>query len=135
MNLNKAIVKKGMYLSGVMNIGGVLVFSKLFTNQVINQADPVVMSNFGLLMILIWGLVFIATAAKWEQLKWVIGAFAIEKFIYGFTWTKWIMNNDLSAVYQEDTLAGMFYTIYGINDWLFFIFYLVVFAYLSSSRN
>jgi len=123
-----------MYLSGIMNISGVLVLSKFFTNAVINEADPVVMSNFGLLMIVVWGLVFIAIAPKWEYLKWVIAVFVIEKFIYGFLWIKWLINNDLSLVYKQDTFAGLFYTIYGLNDWLFFIFYLVVFVYLCRNR-
>lgn len=118
-----------------MNIGGVLVFSRLFTNKVINEADPVVMSNFGLLMIVVWGLVFLAIASKWEHLKWVIGAFVIEKFIYGFTWTKWMINNELSSIYEADTMAGIFFTIYGLNDWFFCIFYLVVFIYLNKAQG
>ena len=131
MKLSKELIKKGIYLSGIMNIGGVLVFSRFFTNKVINEADPVTMSNFGLVMIVVWGLVYIAIAGKWEQLKWVIGVFFIEKIIYALTWSKWIMTNDLSSVYEEDTMAGIFYTIYGLNDWFFCIFYLLVFIYLS----
>jgi len=131
MKLSKELIKKGIYLSGIMNIGGVLVFSRFFTNKVINEADPVTMSNFGLVMIVVWGLVYIAIAGKWEQLKWVIGVFFIEKIIYALTWSKWIMTNDLSSVYKEDTMAGIFYTIYGLNDWFFCIFYLLVFIYLS----
>ncbi|MFK7797597.1 MAG: hypothetical protein AB8E82_09095 [Aureispira sp.] len=135
MELNKELVKKGMYLSGIANIGGALIFSKFFTNTVLNEADPVVMSNFGLLMIVVWGLVFLAMAAQWEQLKWLIAAFAIEKFIYGFVWIKWLLNNDLSAVYEADKMAGIFYTIYGANDWLFFLFYSVVFIHLSKVQH
>ena len=135
MELNKELVKKGMYLSGIMNIGGVLVLSRVFTNKVINEADPLVMSNFGLLMIVVWGLVFLAIASKWEHLKWVIGAFVIEKFIYGLTWTKWMINNELSSIYEADTMAGLFFTIYGLNDWFFCIFYLVVFIYLNKTQG
>lgn len=135
MKLNKGLIKKGMYLSGIMNTGGVLIFSKFFSNKVINEADPVVMSNFGLLMLTVWGLVFIAMAPKWEKLKWVIGAFVIEKFIYGFVWTKWLLDNDLSSVYEQDTMAGIFYTIYGPNDWFFFLFYLGVFIYLNKAQK
>jgi hypothetical protein len=134
-NLNKELVKKGMYLSGIMNITGVLVFSRFFTNKVINEADPVVMSNFGLLMIVVWGLAFLAMAPKWEQLKWLIGAFAIEKIIYGLIWSQWILNNNLSSVFEEDAMAGIFYVIYGLNDWLFFVFYSVVFIYLSKVQK
>ena len=135
MKLNKELVKKGMYLSGIMNIGGVLVLSRLFTNKVINEADPIVMSNFGLLMIVVWGLVFLAIASKWEHLKWVIGVFVIEKFIYGFTWAEWMINNELSSIYEADTMAGLFFTIYGLNDWFFCIFYLVVFIYLNKTQG
>jgi len=135
MKLSKEVIKKGMYLSGIMNISGVLVFSRFFTNKVINEADPVTMSNFGLLMIVVWGLVFLAIVPKWENLKWVIGVFFIEKIIYGLTWSKWIMSNDLSSVYKKDMMAGIYYTIYGLNDWLFCIFYLVVFIYLSKHEK
>lgn len=131
MKLNKEIIKKGFILSGIMNIGGVLILSRFFTNAAIPKADNVVMSNFGLLMIVVWGFVFLSVSQKYEQLKWLIGVFVIEKFIYGFTWLKWILNNNLSSVYKEDTMAGIFYTIYGINDWFFFLFFLLVFVKLS----
>lgn len=39
-----------------MNIGGVLLFSQVFTNDAITEANPVVMSDFGPLMIAVWGL-------------------------------------------------------------------------------
>ena len=123
-----------MYLSGIMNIGGVLVLSRCFTNHVINETDPVVMSNFGLIIIVVWGIVFIAMAPKWEHLKWLIGAFVIEKFIYATVWTQWILNNDVSSVFQQDVMAGIFYSIYGINDWFFCLFYLVVFIYLYKAK-
>lgn len=135
MEMNKGLIKKGMYLSGIMNIAGVLVFSRLFTNKVINETDPEVMSNFGLLMIVLWGLVYFAIASKWEQMKWVIGAVVIEKFIYGFTWAKWIMSHELSTVYEQDAMAGVFYSIYGLNDSLFCIFFLMVFLHLNKAQR
>ena len=55
--MNRNLVKNGLIAAGLMNIVGVLVFSRAFTNLAINNADPVVMSNFGLLMIAVWGLV------------------------------------------------------------------------------
>ena len=58
MKISKGLITKGFVLSGIMNIGGALVFSRFFTNDAIPDADPVVMSNFGLLMIVVWGLVF-----------------------------------------------------------------------------
>lgn len=135
MKQRREFITKGMYVSGISNVVGVLLFSRFFTNATINEADPNSMSNFGLLMIVVWGLVFLATASKWEQSKWMIGAFAVEKLVYGISWTLWLSSNDLSAVYDKDTMAGIFYTIYGPNDWLFFIFYLSVFVYLIKLEN
>ena len=127
MKISKRVIGKGFVLSGIMNIGGALIFSRFFTNKTTPEADPVVMSNFGLLMIVVWGLVFLSISQKYEQLDWLIGVFAIEKFIYTLNWTNWISNNDLSVVFNKDLMAGIFYAVYGINDWLFFLFFLYVF--------
>ena len=127
MKISKGLIVKGFVLSGIMNLGGTLIFSRFFSNKTINEADPVVMSNFGLLMIVVWGLAFLSISQKYEQLNWLVGVFAIEKFICGFNWINWISNNDLSAVYNKDHMAGIFYALYGVNDWLFFMFFLSVF--------
>tara|TARA_B100000767_G_C19753841_1_gene531993 strand:+ start:1868 stop:2278 length:411 start_codon:yes stop_codon:yes gene_type:complete len=124
------IIEKGFVISGIINIGGVMIFSRFFTNTAIPEADPVVMSNFGLLMIVLWGLVFIATSKKYKHLKWLIGVFVIEKLIYGLNWTYWILNNDLSSIYSQDWMAGVFFSTYGLNDWFFFLFFLYVFIKL-----
>jgi len=135
MKISKEVIAKGFVLSGIMNIGGTLIFSRFFTNDSIPSADPVVMSNFGLLMIVLWGLVFLSISQKYEQLNWLIGVFAIEKFIYGLNWINWISNNDLSAVFNKDQMAGIFYAVYGINDWLFFLFFLFVFIKLFKFKS
>ena len=128
MEISKEVITKGFILSGIMSLGGALVFSRFFTNDAIPDADPVVMSNFGLLMNVVWGLVFLSISQKYEQLNWLVGVFAIEKFIYGLNWINWNSNNDLSAVFNKDYMAGIFYAVYGVNDWLFFLFFLYVFV-------
>ena len=127
MKISKGVITKGFVLSGIINIGGVLIFSRFFTNDAITVADPVVISNFGLLMIVVWGLVFLSVSQKYEELNWLVGVFAIEKFLYGLNWINWISNNDLFALFNKDQMAGIFYALYGINDWLFFLFFLYVF--------
>ena len=124
------ILSKGFIAAGIANIGGVLIFSKFFTNPVIQETDPVVMSNFGLLMIIVWGLAYISVAKSYEKVKWLVCVFAIEKLIYALIWTNWLTQNQLSTVYAKDTMAGIFYAIYGINDWIFFIFFAFVFVRL-----
>ncbi len=128
------LISKGFIIAGLMNMT-VIIQSKFFTNTTIPKFDPVVMSNFGLLMIVIWGLAYISIAKHYHMLKWLVGVFAVEKFIYGSVWINWIMNNNISDVYKEDLTAGIFYSVYGVNDWIFFVFFLSVFLYLSKAEK
>ncbi|CAM3600042.1 hypothetical protein FLGE108171_05235 [Flavobacterium gelidilacus] len=134
MTLKDKTISKGFIIAGLMN-SSVLLFSRLFTNTTIPEFDPDVMSNFGLLMIFIWGLAYISVAKVFKNVKWLIAIFAVEKFIYGYIWINWLLKNNLSAVFEKDLMAGVFYAIYGANDWLFFIFFSFVFIRLMRSRN
>lgn len=130
---NKTITY-GFIIAGIMN-STVLLFSRLFTNSTIPEFDSTVMSNFGLLMIFIWGLAYISIAQSFEKVKWLVGVFAIEKLIYGCIWTNWMLNNTISDVFEKDLMAGVFYSIYGINDWVFFIFFSFVFLRLVRMKK
>lgn len=134
MNINSKTITQGFVLAGLMN-SSVLIFSRLFTNPTIAEFDPVVMSNFGLLMILIWGLAYISAAKNYAKVKWLVGVFAVEKLIYGCVWINWLLNNNIYDVYEKDTMAGLFYSIYGINDWLFFVFFSYVFFRVIRSKD
>lgn len=134
MDIQNKTITKGFIISGLMNLS-VLAFSRFFTNTTIAEFDPVVMSNFGLLMIVIWGLAYISVSKNFQNVKWLIAVFAIEKFIYGYVWIQWLINNNISDVYDKDIMAGMFYSSYGINDWIFCIFFLFVFFKLSKSNS
>lgn len=129
------MIKLGFIAAAMMNIGGVLVFSRVFTNSMINEFDPVVMSNFGLLMIVIWGLAYLGAAAITSGIKWLAGAFAIEKFVYVLAWLFWFKDNSLGAVYDKDLFAGIFYSIYGLNDFVFMLFFAWVFYSQSKTSK
>lgn len=120
-------VKLGFIAAALMNIGGVLIFSRAFSNPVINEFDPVVMSNFGLLMIVVWGLAYLGTAFITSSVKWLAGAYAVEKLVYVIAWVVWFSGNSLTSVYDKDLFAGIFYTIYGLNDFVFMLFFVWVF--------
>ncbi len=129
MTLNDKTITKGFIIAGLMNMS-VLIFSRLFTNSTISEFDPSVMSSFGLVMIVVWGLAYISVSKKYRSVKWLVGIFAIEKLIYGLVWTNWLLNNTISDVYEKDLMAGLFYSTYGVNDWVFFIFFSLVFIRL-----
>lgn len=128
-------VKLGFIAAAMMNIGGVLIFSRAFTNSVINEFDPVVMSNFGLLMIVVWGLAYLGAASITSGVKWLAGAFAIEKLVYVVAWLLWFEDHSLGAVYEQDLFAGIFYSIYGLNDFVFMLFFAWVFLTQSKSSK
>ena len=125
--MNTKLIKTGFIAAGLMNIGGVLLFSRAFTNTAINNADPVVMSNFGLLMIAVWGLAYWGAAAINANIKWLAGAFALEKLVYVVVWVMWLSKNSLPELYAKDGFAGAFFSIYGVNDFVFMLFFAWVF--------
>ena len=131
-SMNQTLIKKGFILAAFLNFS-VLLFSRGFTNSAINEADPIVMSNFGLLMIVMWGVAYLAAATITSNIKWIAGVFALEKLIYVVIWVKWLLGNSLEKVYSADLFAGLFYSIYGVNDFLFMIFFAWVF--LSTSQK
>lgn len=126
----KKNIKNGFFLSGLSNILAVLILSRFFTNEYIPKYDSVVMSNFGLLMIVVWGFAYISVAKDYAKVKWLVAVFAIEKLIYGIVWINWRLQNEVSIIFNEDIMAGIFYAIYGINDLLFFVFFSFVFIKL-----
>lgn len=130
--MSTTFIRNGFIASGLVNILAVLLLSRAFTNAVIPETDPAVMSNFGLLMIAVWGLVFLAVAPHYQHLKWVVGAFVVEKLVYAVAWFRWITTHDVAAVYAQDLFAGIFYSVYGLNDFLFFLFFAAVFYQLHT---
>jgi hypothetical protein len=126
--MNHKLVRNGLIAAGLMNISGVLVFSRGLTNTAINNADPIVMSNFGLLMIVVWGLTYIGAATITSSIKWLAAVFAVEKLVYVVVWIRWMLGNSLSSLYSTDFMAGTFYSIYGINDFVFMLFFAWMFV-------
>ena len=100
--MSHTFIRNGFIASGLVNILAVLLLSRAFTNAVIPATDPVVMSNFGLLMIAVWGLVFLAAARHYQHAKWVVGAFVVEKLVYAVVWFRWITTHDVAVVYAKE---------------------------------
>ncbi len=131
--MSRNFLRNGLIAAAAMNIGGAILFSKGFTNDAINDADPVVMSNFGLIMIVVWGLAYGGASAIRSNISWLLAVFAIEKLVYGVVWVRWFSSNSLSSLYEQDLLAGVYYSIYGPNDFGFMLFFL--WAFLSQLRK
>lgn len=121
--MNVKTIKLGFIAAALMNFGGVLILSRGFTNEAINAIDPVVMSNFGLFMIVIWGLAFFGASTITSNVKWLAAAFTVEKLVYVVSWLLWFSPDKLTYAYELDLFAGIFYSIYGLNDFIFMLFF------------
>jgi hypothetical protein len=131
--MTKSTITKGFIAAGISNTVAILIFSKGFTNDVIPETDPAVMSYFGLLMIMVWGVAYMAVSKSFEKVKWLVGVFVIEKLAYVIAYGHWFANNSLQEVYDKDLLAGIFFTVYGWNDLLFMLFFGYVFFKIKPS--
>ena len=125
--MNSKIIRGGFILAGLSNILGVLLCSKGLTNDVMMDTQPGVMGFFGLIAIMLWGLGYIAVSKSYSHVRWLVGVFVIEKLAYVIAWTSFIASQSLEGVYEQDVFAGIFYTIYGANDFVFMLFFAYVF--------
>lgn len=125
--MTRKLTENLFLLAGVSNIVGVLLFSRLFTNKTMMEAQPAVMGAFGLLCIILWGAAYIAVRATYDQVRWLIAVFVIEKLAYVIAWMMFLAGNSLADLYQADLFAGIFYSIYGANDFVFMLFFAYIF--------
>jgi hypothetical protein len=126
----------GFQAAGLVNVAGVLLFSKAFTNEALISKSPVVFSRFGLVCIVLWGLAYLAVARRHQQVPLLVAVFAVQKFMYTGTWFSWIhrFGSELPRLFSESPLAAVFYTVYGPTDLLFGIFFATV-AMREIGRN
>jgi len=120
-------------LAGLVNIFAVIVFSKGYSNNLSVQYWEV-FSVEDLFGIQLWGLAYIATAFSEGfpySHKALCFVFFLEKIFYALTWVRYMMKTKsffttrLTSLVQEDPLTGVFFWIYGINDFVFAIVFLV----------
>ena len=121
------MIQKGFIAAGLSNILGVILCSKAFTNDVMLATQPDVMGTFGLISIILWGFAYIVVSKSYDQVRWLVGVFVIEKLAYVIAWLALINSRSLGSIYEQDVLAGVFYTIYGANDFIFMLFFGFVF--------
>ncbi len=118
----------GFRIAGAANIVGVLVFSLAFTNERLIELSPAVLSRFGLISIMLWGLAYFSVASSYRAVPGLCGVFALETFIYVGSWLVWIQahGQSLLHLFTESPLTATFYTFYGPNDFLFGVFFAYV---------
>ena len=127
--MSDKIIKNTFFLAGLINILGALILSMFFSNETLISVDSNTVSNSGLVLIIVWGLAFIATANHFKKNKWIVGVFALEKLTYVLMWCFWYFSKDytMMSLFEKDFMTGFFYATFGLNDLLFFFFFTYVF--------
>ena len=123
-------IRYGFICSGLINVLGIPIFSQLFTNMYLMKIDPDTFSVISLVTIILWGLAYIAVARQVPKVPLIALVFTIEKFFYATVWGRWIWKHhiDLPGIFAQDMLTGIFYAVYGLNDFLFGAFFLAAFV-------
>lgn len=132
--LPHTLIKKLFVLAGLSNILGVLICSKFLTNDVMMGAQPSIMGVFGLIAIILWGVAYISISNSYRHVPWLIAVFVIEKLAYVIAWLTFMSLNSIVAIYEQDFLAGLFYTIYGVNDLIFMLFFAYIFYVILKAK-
>lgn len=127
--MKEKYIKNLFYLAGAVNILGTLTLSRFFTNESLVQIDPTIISSSGLILIIVWGLAFLATSNHYQKNRWIVGVFALEKITYVAMWCYWYFTKDytLKSLFDLDFMTGFFYATFGLNDLLFLCFFCYVF--------
>lgn len=122
----------GFIVAGMVNIVGILIVTRGLQSDTLALADPGVFSFFGLLMIMLWGLAYLASAPHATSSIWLPAVFGLEKLAYTLNWVQWTSAHaqTLPAIREHDLLGSMFLAGYGINDGIFMVFFATV-AFLN----
>jgi hypothetical protein len=130
------IIRNGYLVAGLVNLGGVLFFSKGFTNADLAPLYPEVFSNFGLVLILLWGLAYLSVHRRWKENVHLALVFALEKLCYIIVWVYWMSRHgsELPEILGRSPLSGIFLIVYGPNDFIFMLIFVAAYAMARRDR-
>lgn len=108
----------GLVVAGLVNVVGVLLVSRGFTNPYLGTLFPELFSNWGLACIVLWGLAYVSVARSAPQVPALLAVFAAEKVFYAASWLWWQAGHaaQMPVIWATDPLVGFFYAGYGPLD-------------------
>ena len=77
--LSDRAITRGFVLAGAVNVFGMLIVSKLFTNSLLSATDPAVFSWHGQVAIVLWGLAYWAAAQHYRYVPYLVLVFLPRK--------------------------------------------------------
>lgn len=119
--------------AAIANWLGVLILSKMLMNHsAFGTVDPL-FSLAGLVLILVWGLAFWAVSLNPQEMKPLLLVFILEKLVYAGNHALWFLKGgSVVALWSQDVLLGIFYTVYGANDALYALLFFIAYRKTKS---
>jgi len=123
--MNQKTAGKALCLAGIYNIAGVLFSSLFFTNPLPAKYYPVVFSDLGMIVILLWGLAYLSVSSSYMHTGKLMIVFAVEKFVYSISWILFLTDKGymLPRIFSESFVTGLMLSIYGVGDIIFGILF------------
>lgn len=120
--------------AAIINWLGVLTFSKLLMNHAaFGKVDPL-FSLAGLILILVWGIAFWVVGSNPQAMRPLLLVFVVEKLVYAANHAIWFLKGgSIAALWSQDMLLGVFYTVYGANDALYALLFLVAYRKVKAA--
>lgn len=103
---------------GAANIALLFFITPLYTGGWLPRMAPTLFADAGVIVIALWGLVYLVVAGDPARYVRLLPVLALEKAFYAATWAIWLVHNNaqLPMLVDADPLAGIFYAGYGLWD-------------------
>ncbi|HPQ54840.1 MAG TPA: hypothetical protein PK253_16425 [Spirochaetota bacterium] len=123
--MKKTMIQKIFWAAGLINIIGMLSVSLFFTSPYPAKYYPLVFSNFGMIVIMLWGLANIAVSSVYMHVRMLLFVFALERMAYTITWIIFIATSGslIPVIFQESIITGLILGSYGLCDAAFSLFF------------
>ncbi|MGD0276459.1 MAG: hypothetical protein ABSB79_10500 [Syntrophales bacterium] len=132
----KTWVRNIFWLIGLGNlVTAGLAVCPFYDSSYFSSLNPGVFSSAGLIVIGLWGLVYIAVSNIYPKAPYVILVLVMEKLFYSYLAVPWMLQNGhrMGEIFQQDVIAGLAYCVWGPYDFLSFVFFLYVFLTVRKS--
>jgi hypothetical protein len=114
--------------AGLFNILGILTISHGFQNTHVSTLFPEVFSTFGMICIMLWGGAYISVSTEYPKVPRILFIFFVEKMLYAgsavYFW--FVLQPDFYSMWDASPLTTLFYASYGIGDFLFGLFFFIM---------
>lgn len=114
-----------VFIIALIYNSAIILFSKFFQGDL--GKEDILFCPAGCVLILVWGLVFFAIRNRYKLAASIVLTFTLEKLVYVISYLVWLIkyNNRLPIIFKTDPLTAMFFSIYGIGDASFMIFFCI----------